>query len=177
MDIRSHRLVRATALALAAAASLLMAAAPAQAAAPTGDRNVHLVLDFEDFFDCGSFGLDYHLEVTRTIIEYTDGDGDLVKWAAHALYFATFTREGSDVVIIDNGSRHIVDDYRKQQSTIFGGAHHITWPGGGLVFAEVGRLVFDWNGTPDNFDDDVLVQAAGIHQDPQVVEILCSLVD
>jgi hypothetical protein len=44
-----------------------------------------------------------------------------------------------------------------------------------LVFGELGRLVYDWNGTPDNFDDDVLLWARGIHTEATLVEDICAV--
>ena len=162
--------ILATALGL-----LATSAVPAAGAAPVVERNVRLSIDVPAFLVCGDTSLDYHLEVRRTIAEYYGADGVLVRWDLHAHYFATLTDRDSGLVIRDDGTRRVTDDFRTMTTTVVGGAHHVTWPGGGLVFGEVGRLVFDWNGTPDNFDDDYLVFAAGIHQDAQVQALICSI--
>jgi hypothetical protein len=155
--------VLAVALALTA---FLPLASPALATAPVGDRNEEVVRDFPGFIDCGSFSLDYHAEILRTISERYDVDGALVRWEAHAHYFESLTNAGTGWSVTDVGARRVIDDYRHMQTIVVGGAHTITYPGHGMVFGEVGRLVFDWNGTPpEDFDDDVLTLIAGIHDD------------
>ena len=79
----------------------------------------------------------------------------------------------ADIGLPGAGPRAVAD---VKGTTIVGGAHRVTWPGHGLVFGEVGRVVYDWNGTPDDFDDDYLVFAAGIHQDSMARDLLCELV-
>lgn len=148
---------------------------PAVAAAPVAERNVHVTRDIPAFIDCGAVALDYHVDVRRTISEYFDAEGNLVRWVANVHYFGSITNPVTGVSASDDGARIIVDDFRAQQSTITGGAHHMTWPGGGLVFGELGRLVYGWNDTPDNFDDDVLLYARGIHNEAQLVEQLCAV--
>lgn len=161
---------------LATAAALAIAAPAALAAPPTvvEKHGVH-VLDIPAFIDCGEAVLDYHLVVRRTITERYDKAGELLRWELSSHYKATLADPVSGLVIRDDGSRKLVDDVVRQQTTITGGAHHVTWPGRGLVFGETGRVGYDWNGTPDDFDDDVLVFAAGIHQDAQAHELLCSI--
>jgi hypothetical protein len=170
--MRSIRLLLASALATTA---LALCALPALATAPSVER-VQRVIDIPGFFDCGGVSLDYHLEVRRTTTEFLDGDGALVRWVSQAHYSAVLTEPISGVVIHDDGTRMITDDVRRNRTTVVGGAHHVTWPGHGLIFGEVGRVVTDWNGTPDDFGDDYLVFAAGIHQDSMARELLCELV-
>jgi hypothetical protein len=165
---------------LLAGASLLvlfaLTATPALAKAPVVERNVHRTVDTPGFLQCGTTALDYHLDVRRTITEFYDASGALVRWELRAHYKATLTEPTTGLVIHDDGSRKITDDFRRSQTTYVGGAHHVTWPGHGLVFGEVGRVVYDWNGTPDDFDADELVFAAGIHQDAMARDLLCGLV-
>jgi hypothetical protein len=170
--MRSIRVLVVAALAIAA---LTVTALPTLAASPSVER-VQRVIDIPGFFDCGAVSLDYHLEVRRTTTEFRDGAGALVRWVSHAQYSALLREPVSGLVIHDDGTRTITDDVRKNRTTIVGGAHHVTWPGHGLVFGEVGRIVLDWNGTPDDFDDDDLVFAAGIHQDSMARDLLCELV-
>jgi hypothetical protein len=170
--MRSIRTLLAGALATTA---LTVCSLPALAAAPSVER-VERVIDIPGFFDCGALSLDYHLEVRRTTTEFRDGEGAVVRWVSQAHYTATLMVPGSRLIIHDDGTRMITDDVRKQRTTVVGGAHHVTWPGHGLVFGEVGRVVYAWNGTPDDFDDDYLVFAAGIHQDSMARDLLCELV-
>jgi len=159
----SRMSVLAGAIALAA---LVAPASPVLATAPAGDRNVEVVRDIPAFFNCGSFSLDYHVEIRRTISEYYAADGSLVRWEVNAHYIQSLTNPVSGWTITDTGSRRVIDDYRHMQTIVVGGAHTLTYPGHGLVFAEVGRLVFGWNGTPpEEFDDDFLTLIAGIHDD------------
>jgi hypothetical protein len=170
-----HLSIRLGGAALLATVLASVAAPAALAVAPVGERNELVARDIPGFIDCGTVALDYHVDVRRTISEYFDNDGNLVRWVANVHYFGTVTNPETGLVATDNGARMIVDDFRTQQSTITGGAHHVTWPGGGLIFGELGRLVFDWNGTPENFDDDVLRYARGIHTEAQLVEDICAV--
>jgi hypothetical protein len=170
--MRSIRLLLASALATTV---LALCALPALATAPSVER-VLRVVHTPGFFDCGGVSLDYHLEVRRTTTEFRDGDGALVRWVSQAHYSAILSVPGSSLIIHDDGTRTITDDIRKNRTTIVGGAHHVTWPGHGLVFGEVGRIVSDFNDTPDDFDDDYVVFAAGIHQDSMARDLLCELV-
>lgn len=157
------RTVLAVGVALTALVSL---ASPVLATAPVGDRNVKVVRDIPGFIDCGSFSLDYHVEIRRTISEYYDTDGSLVRWELNAHYFESLTNPETGWTVTDVGARRVIDDYRQMQTIVLGGAHTITYPGHGIVFGEVGRLVFDWNGTPpEEYDDDVVALVAGIHDD------------
>jgi hypothetical protein len=169
--------IRFLMLGVGLSAMFLVTASPVLATAPVViERNVFRTVDTPAFLQCGNIALDYHLDVRRTITEFYDPSGAIVRWEAHAHYKATLTEPTSGLVIRDDGSRKITDDSRRSRTTVVGGAHHVTWPGHGLVFGEVGRVVYDWNGTPDDFDDDDLVFAAGIHQDSMARDLLCELV-
>lgn len=157
---------------------LVLGIAPVLASQPAViERNGTHVVDIPGFVACSTTSLDYHLVVRRTITERYGRDGELTRWELSSVYAATLTDPASERVVRDDGTRRITDDYVRQQTTIVGGAHHVTAPGLGLVFGEVGRVVYDWNGTPDDFDDDVQVFAAGIHQDAEAVVRICSIVD
>jgi len=158
-------------LGLVAAAAMSMAAvAPVAAGAPlvVGERHVEVVRDIPGFIDCGDFVIDYHVEVLRTITEFYDGDGNLVRAHFDIHYKGTLTNAESGLVARDDGSRMLIDDYLAMTSTLVRGSHHVTVPGYGIVFAETGRVVTDWNGTtPDESeDDDFDVFRAGLHGDP-----------
>lgn len=169
-----RRLSIASSSVLLAAGFVAASAAPALAAAPTVER-AEVNFTIPDFLDCGGSTLAYHALVRRSISEYRDADGNLVRWVANVHYAGSVINTTTGLSATDSGARIIEDDFRRQQTTITGGAHHVTWPGGGLVFGEIGRLTFDWNGTPDNFDDDVLAYAAGIHQEPEIQQLLCAV--
>ena len=154
-----------TALALALGIAVPVSAAPPQV---VGERHTEVVRDIPAFIDCGDFVLDYHVEVFRTITEFYDRDGNLVRAHFDIHYKGTVTNSVTGLVARDDGSRMFIDDYVAQTSTLVRGSHHVTVPGYGIVFGETGRLVTDWNGTtPDESeDDDFVLFEAGLHGDP-----------
>ena len=147
----------------------LAAAMPVAAVAPQvqGERHFQVVRDIPGFVDCGDFFLDYHVEVQRTITDFVDADGNLVRTIYDIHYKGTVTNTVSGLVARDDGSRMFIDDYRTQTTTLVRGSHHVTVPGHGLVFGETGRIVWSWNGTPPdvNEDDDVELFRSGHHAD------------
>ena len=158
---------------LAAVALTLGIAAPVAAAAPqvVGERHFEVVRDIDGFIDCGDYLLDYHVEVFRTITEFYENDGDLLRIHYDIHYKGTLTNAETGLIARDDGSRMFIDDYVEQTSTLVRGSHHVTVPGHGIVFGETGRIVTDWNGTtPDeNEDDDFVIFEAGWHGDPAAV--------
>ena len=120
------------------------------------------------FIDCGDYLIDYHVEVFRTITEFYDADGNLVRAHFDIHYQGTLTNAETGLVARDDGSRMFIDDYVAMTSTLVRGSHHVTVPGYGIVFGETGRVVWDWNGTtPDeNEDDDFELFRSGLHGDP-----------
>jgi hypothetical protein len=155
---------------VAAAAFMLASVTPVAAAAPqvVGERHFEVVRDIAGFINCGDYVLDYHVEVFRTITEFYDNDGNLVRAHFDIHYKGTVTNAETGMVARDDGSRMFIDDYVAQTSTLVRGSHHVTVPGYGIVFGETGRAVSDWNGTtPDESEeDDFVIFSAGLHGDP-----------
>ena len=155
---------------LAATALAIAAVTPVAAGAPqvVGERHFEVVRDTPGFIDCGDYLIDYHVEVFRTITEFYDADGNLVRAHFDIHYKGTLTNAETGLVARDDGSRMFIDDYVAMTSTLVRGSHHVTVPGYGIVFGETGRVVWDWNGTtPDeNEDDDFELFRSGLHGDP-----------
>ena len=155
---------------LAAIALAIAAVTPVAAGAPqvVGERHFEVVRDTPGFIDCGDYLIDYHVEVFRTITEFYDADGNLVRAHFDIHYQGTLTNAETGLVARDDGSRMFIDDYVAMTSTLVRGSHHVTVPGYGIVFGETGRVVWDWNGTtPDeNEDDDFELFRSGLHGDP-----------
>ena len=146
--------------------------APVAAAAPVVEvRHFEVTRDIPGFIDCGDYALDYHVDVFRTITEFYDADGSLDRVMFDIHYKGTLTNSISGLVARDDGSRMFIDDYDAQTTTLVRGSHHVTVPGWGIVFGETGRMVWDWNGTPieENEDDDVEIFRSGLHGDPAAV--------
>jgi hypothetical protein len=146
--------------------------APVAAAAPVVEvRHFEVTRDIPGFIDCGDYVLDYHVDVFRTITEFHDADGSLDRVMFDIHYKGTLTNSISGLVARDDGSRMFIDDYDAQTTTLVRGSHHVTVPGWGIVFGETGRMVWDWNGTPieENEDDDVEIFRSGLHGDPAAV--------
>lgn len=164
-----HSTTRARTVAglFAAVALALGIAAPVAAAAPqvAGERHFEVVRDIPGFLDCGDYGIDYHVEVFRTVTEFYDNDGNLLRIHFDIHYKGTLTNAETGLVARDDGSRMFIDDYVAMTSTLVRGSHHVTVPGHGIVFGETGRVVTDWNGTTpeENEDDDVVLFESGLH--------------
>ena len=171
--MRTTNRARTAACLLTALALALGIAVPVSAASPqvVGERHFEVVRDIDGFIDCGDCVLDYHVEVFRTITEFYDNDGNLVRAHFDIHYKGTVTNAETGLVARDDGSRMFIDDYVAQTSTLVRGSHHVTVPGYGIVFGETGRLVTDWNGTtPDESeDDDFVIFSAGLHGDAAAI--------
>jgi hypothetical protein len=167
--MRTATRVRAGAGLVAAIALTIAAVTPVAANAPVvvGERHVHVVRDIPGFLDCGDFLLDYHVEVRRTITDFFDVDGNLTRTMFDIHYKGTLTNTVTGLVARDDGSRMFIDDHVAQTTTLVRGSHHITVPGKGLIFAETGRVVWDWNGTPIDVNDadDIEIFRSGLHDD------------
>jgi len=157
---------------IAVVALTLSVVAPVAAAPVVEQRHVQVVRDIPGFLDCGDYLIDYHVEVQRTITDFVDSNGNLVRTTIDIHYKGTLTNRTTGLVARDDGSRMFIDDWLRGTTTLVRGSHHVTLPGQGLVFAETGRLVWSWNGTPPdvNDGDDVEVFRSGLHGD---VAALC----
>lgn len=82
---------------IAAAALTLVAVSPVAAGTPqvVGERHFEVVRDIPGFLDCGDYLIDYHVEVHRTITEYYDNDGNLVRAHFDIHYKGTLTNAES----------------------------------------------------------------------------------
>src|SRR5687767_6274962 len=130
------RLRRSFALAVVALLTVSVGAAAA-GTREVVEKNVDVHREIDGFITCGDTSLDYVVDVRRTITETYADDGSLLRWEANVHYTATLTDPVSGLVIRDDGSRRVLDDFPREQTVVTGGAHHVTWPGGGLVFGEV----------------------------------------
>jgi hypothetical protein len=72
----------------------------------------------------------------------------------------TLTNPARGESVRSRGHRLIVDNFRTGTTSESNG-RVVTAPGGGAILNDSGRIVWDWNGTPDNFDDDVVDFMAG----------------
>lgn len=170
--MRSSTRTRTGAGIVAALALSLAAVAPVAADAPNVEvRHFEVTRDIPGFIDCGDYLIDYHVDVSRTITEFFDADGSLDRVMYDIHYKGTVTNATSGLVARDDGSRMFIDDYDAWTTTLVRGSHHVTVPGYGLVFAETGRMVWDWNGTPieENEDDDIEIFRSGLHGDSGAV--------
>lgn len=102
--------------------------------------------------------------VRRTLTEYYGEHGKVVRFVFNIRFEGTLTNTATGTSVRSTGHRLIVDDVRRER-TIEAGVQLASAPGTGVVLLDAGRLVFDWNGTPDNFDDDELVFVAGPHEE------------
>lgn len=154
-------------IALLAAVAALVAGAPAaQAAQPVVvEKNATVTRHFAGIPMCDGFTVTLHYDVRRTVTEYYDKSGDLTRVVLNIHYVGTWTNDETGESISNRGTRHITEDFVDQTTTETGALRHMTAPGEGIVLHETGRIVYDWNGTPDDFDDDFIAFIAGPHQD------------
>lgn len=164
--MRNHRFIRA---ALAATALVGLLAGPALAGRPDQVERHHASsIGPFNLGSCGDFDLYGRWDRVRSVTDHYDRAGNLVRSTIIVRYVGEISN-GSDSTkyVVDRGHRTIIDDWVNEVTYDLGGAHHVTLPGHGIVYAQAGRQVWDWIG------DDPLSRA-GHADDPTV---LCEFLD
>ena len=152
---------------VAAAAAFLAAVVPtAYARKPVVlEKNITLTRHFAGIPICEDFTVTLDYDVRRTVTEYYNKRGNLVRLTSNIHYVGTWTNDETGESIDNRGVRHITDDFTDGTTTETAVLRHMTARGEGIVLHESGRVVYDWNGTPENFDDDFITFIAGPHED------------
>jgi hypothetical protein len=151
---RGLRLTRRWMLALAVAVSTAAAlAAAAFADKPTVlERNHEYVREVPHAATCKpsgyTFTVSYHYDVVRTITEFVDNDGNVLREVIEAHFVGTATNDTSGKALPADGERHIVWDFVAGTWTETGTLRHVAVPGSGVVLLQSGRIVYPLPAVP-----------------------------
>jgi hypothetical protein len=132
---------------IAAAAALVLVGAIATAAGASTpvvvEKQNHLTRHFANLPDCSGFGFTHteDYQVTRTVTDFYDNEGNLVREVLHVRFVGTATNDVTGKTIPITGVRHITIDFVEQTFTETGVLRHVTVPGEGIVLHESGRFV------------------------------------
>jgi hypothetical protein len=89
-----------------------------------------------------TFTISYHYDVVRTITEFVDHDGNVLREVIEAHFVGTATNDTTGKVLPADGERHIVWDFVAGTWTETGTLRHVAVPGSGVVLLQSGRIVY-----------------------------------
>lgn len=139
--------------------ALALLAAPVAAATPLVlEKQAHFSRLFEAEPLCADFTVTSRFDVRRTITQYFDQSGALVREVRHVLFTGSQTNDANGTSLPVNGTFHIVIDFVAGTFTATGSARHVTVPGSGIVLHDSGRTV-------SALSDDTSLFMAGPHED------------
>ena len=95
-----------------------------------------------------TFTVSYRYDVRRTITEFTDGDGNVLREVIEAHFVGTATNDTTGKTLSVDGERHIVWDFAAGTWTETGTLRHVTVPGSGVVLLQSGRIVYPLPAVP-----------------------------
>jgi len=142
------RRVLAAATAVIAVAAL--AAGTAAASNPVVvEKHNTLTRDFTNIPDCLAFGFTHseHYDVIRTVTDFYDQEGNLLREVVHVRFIGTATNDVTGKTIPVVGVRHLIFDFVNETFTETGVLRHVTVPGQGIVLHESGRLIAPFDET------------------------------
>lgn len=129
-----------------------MAAAGVLAGAASADkpnvleRNHAYVREVPHAATCKKYGytftVSYHYDVRRTITEFVDDDGNVLREVIEAQFVGTATNDTTAKLLPVDGERHIVWDFLAGTWTETGTLRHLAVPGSGVVLLQSGRIVY-----------------------------------
>jgi hypothetical protein len=141
-------------LALAAAVSTAAVLAGAASADTPSvlERNHAYVREVPHAATCKPFGyaftVSYHYDVVRTITEFLDEDGNVLREVIEAHFVGTATNDTTGKVLPVAGERHIVWDFVAGTWTETGTLRHVAVPASGVVLLQSGRIVYPLPAVP-----------------------------
>jgi hypothetical protein len=95
-----------------------------------------------------AFTVSYHYDVVRTITEFVDDDGNVLREVIEAHFVGTATNDTTGKVLSADGERHIVWDFVAGTWTETGTLRHVAVPGSGVVLLQSGRIVYPLPAVP-----------------------------
>lgn len=142
---RSARFVKAAVVPTVALALALGIGGRASAAPPlTVVKHADLHPAFE-LYDCGDFMVQAEWDLSLTITEYRNADGDTTSVKGHISYAGTFSHPDNGRWVNDRGVHTFVDDLVAGQTRDAGGYRKVTAPGEGVLMLDVGLGVWAWD--------------------------------
>lgn len=141
---------RVLALLTAVAAVAGVVAGTAAASKPVVLEKHHaLTRDFANIPDCLAFGFTHteHYDVIRTVTDFYDQEGNLLREVVHVRFVGTATNDVTGKTIPVVGVRHLIFDFVNETFTETGVLRHVTVPGQGIVLHESGRFVTPFDET------------------------------
>jgi hypothetical protein len=116
----------------------------AQAAAPViVEKNNSLTRHFANLPDCEALGFTHteDYQVTRSVTDFYDNEGNLVREVLHIRFVGTATNDETGKTLPISGTRHLVFA-ADGTFTETGVLRHVTVSGEGIVLHESGRVVW-----------------------------------
>ena len=116
----------------------------AQAAKPVVvEKSNSLTRHFANLPDCEAFGFTHteDYQVTRSVTEFYDSEGNLLREVLHIRFVGTATNDKTGKTLPITGTRHLVFA-ADGTFTETGVLRHVTVSGQGIVLHESGRVVF-----------------------------------
>ena len=123
----------------------LVAASVASAAAPViVEKQNSLTRQFADLPDCEGSGFTHteDYQITRSVTEFYDREGTLVREVLHIRFVGTATNDETGKTLPITGTRHLVFA-ADGTFTETGVLRHVTVSGEGIVLHDSGRIVRD----------------------------------
>ncbi len=126
------------AVCLAAVAGVF--AATAAADQPTiQEQTVHRSI--ANFLPCAGFTVSGEFDITRIVFTFYDSNGTPIRTVTHIHSEGTLTNTATGKTLADQGNQIITTDLLTGEVIVVGPSRVDTAPGGGVVFAQVGRVV------------------------------------
>jgi hypothetical protein len=140
------------ALAAAVSASGVLAGAASADQPSVLERNHAYVREVPHAATCKPYGytftVSYNYDVVRTITEFVDDDGNVLREVIEAHFVGTATNDTTGKVLPADGERHIVWDFVAGTWTETGTLRHVAVPGSGVVLLQSGRIVYPLPAVP-----------------------------
>jgi len=95
-----------------------------------------------------AFTVSYRYDVVRTITEFVDDDGNVLREVIEAHFVGTATNDSTGEALPVAGERHIVWDFLAGTWTETGTLRHVTVPGSGVALLQSGRIVYPLPAVP-----------------------------
>ena len=95
-----------------------------------------------------AFTVSFHYDVRRTITEFVDDDGNVLREVIEAQFVGTATNDTTGKALPADGKRHIVWDFGAGAWTETGTLRHVAVPSSGVVLLQSARIVYPLPAVP-----------------------------
>ena len=140
------------ALAVAASTAAVVAGGASADKPNVLERNHAYVREVPHTATCEPFGyaftVSYRYDVRRTITEFVDDEGNVLREVIEAHFVGTATNDVTGNALPADGERHIVWDFVAGTWTETGTLRHVPVPGSGVVLLQSGRIVYPLPAVP-----------------------------